>query len=189
MNKIRGNGVTTKNEMKQEKIIKMNKRIDTLIAELRSKDGVQRKRARKVLVNIGKPAVPFLIDLLTDPSDQMRWEACKALGSIVDIAAAVPLSGVLGDESTEIHWLAAKALIALKSAAIVPVLQALEKHFDSPNFRQGAHHVLNTLAKQNLLNKDTVAVIDTLDITEPNSVVAWAARNALNSMGKTGRSS
>jgi len=165
----------------------MNKRIDTLITELRSKDGVQRKRARNVLVNIGIPAVPFLIDLLTDPSEQVRWEACKTLGSIVDFSAAVPLSEVLGDESMEIRWLAAKALIALKSAAVIPVLQALAKHFKSPHLRQGAHHVLNTLAKQNLLNQDTVAVIDTLDITEPNSSVAWAVRNALISMGKTGR--
>jgi HEAT repeat protein len=118
----------------------------------------------------------------------MRWEACKALGSTVDIAAAVPLSKVLGDESSEIRWLAAKALIALKSAAVIPVLHALEKNFKSPHLRQGAHHVLNTLAKQNLLNKDTVAVIKTLAITEPNSSVAWTVRNALISMGKTGRS-
>lgn len=103
----------------------MNKRIDTLIAELRSQDGVQRKRARNALVKIGKSAVPFLIGLMTNPEDHVRWEACKALVSIKDPAAAVPLVVALGDESSEVRWLAAEALIAIKREAVVPVLQTL----------------------------------------------------------------
>lgn len=157
----------------------MNKRIDTLIAELRSKDGVQRKRARNALVKIGKSAVPFLIDLITDPEDHVRWEACKTLVSIKDPAAAVPLVVALSDESSEVRWLAAEALIAIKRKAVVPVLQTLEEHFDSSNVRQSAHHVLSVLAKQKLLNQDTLVVLDKLSYLEPNSSVAWAAQKAL----------
>jgi HEAT repeat protein len=166
--------------------MKMNKRIDILVAELRSKDGVQRERARKALVKIGKPAVPFLIGLMTDPSDHMRWEACKALASIKDPTAAVPLAVALSDESSEVRWLAAKALIAIKIEALVPVLQTLEEHFDSPDVRQGAHHVLHAFKKKKLLNQDTLTVLDKLSHQELNSTVAWAVQKALNSIRGTG---
>jgi len=167
--------------------LKTNKRIDKLIAELRSKDGVQRKRARNALIKIGKPVVPFLIGLMTDASDHIRWEVCKALVSIKDATAAVPLVVALSDKSSEVRWLAAEALIAIKSEALVPLLQALEEHFESPDVRQGAHHVLSALAKKKLLNQDTLVVLDKLSFPEPNLSVAWAAQKALNSIGQTGQ--
>lgn len=163
----------------------MNKRIDTLIAGLHSKEGIKRKYARHALAKIGKPAVPFLISLITDPCDQMRWEACKALVSIKDPSAAGPLVVALSDESSEVRWLAAKALIALKSAAVVPLLEALQEHFDSPDFRQGAHHVLHALEKKKLLNQDARAVLDKLGDPEPNLTVPWVAKKALDSIGNT----
>lgn len=169
--------------------MKTNKRIDTLIAGLRSKDGMQRERARHALVAIGKPAAPFLIGLLTDLSDRVRWEACKALVSIKAPAAAIPLVAALSDKSSEVRWLAAKALIAIKRRAVVPLLQTLEDHFDLPEVRRGAHHVLNALAKQKLLNQDTLAVLDKLSYLEPYSSVAWAARKARNLTRKPGSSS
>ncbi|MCL4704249.1 HEAT repeat domain-containing protein [bacterium] len=168
--------------------MKTTERIDTLIAGLRSKDGMQRERARHALVAIGKTAAPFLIGLLTDPSDRVRWEACKALVSIKAPAAAIPLVAALGDKSSEVRWLAAKALIAIKRKAVVPLLQTLEEHFDSPEVRRGAHHVLNALAKQKLLNQDNLAVLAKLSYLEPYSSVAWAAQKALNLIRKPGSS-
>ena len=165
--------------------ISMNKQIEWLIGQLQSKDGLQRKKARIELVHFGKEALPFLINLLTDPQNQMRWEACKALGSIADASTAIHLLVVLCDESSEIRWLAAEALIAIKSAAVIPILDALVVNFDSINFRQGAHHVLKELAKQNILNKDTINVIAKLDFPEPNSSVIFAAQKALSSIRKT----
>jgi HEAT repeat protein len=166
--------------------IKMNKQIERLIVQLQGKNGMQRKKARNELVNIGKVALPFLINLLTDPKDQSRWEACKALGSIADTSTAIPLLGALNDESPEIRWLAAEALIAIKSAAVIPILDSLVKNFDSVNLHQGAHHVLKVLQKQNLLNQDTRAVIGKLDFPEPNSAVIFAVQKALSSIRKTG---
>jgi len=159
------------------------KRIDTLIAMLRSEDRIQRERARNALVKVGKPAVPFLIGLMTDPDDHQRWEACKALVSIKDPTATVPLVTALNDKNSSVRWLVAEALIAIKNEALPPLLYALEEHFESPHVRRGAHHVLSALAKQKLLNQDTLAVLDKLGYQEANSAVAWAAHKALSSIG------
>ena len=165
----------------------MKKQFDSLVAELRSKNGVKRKRARNALVKIRKPSVPFLIDLMTDPNDHVRWEACKALLNIKDLTAAIPSTVALSDENSDVRWLAAEALIAIKKEAIIPLLQTLEENFDSPEVRQGAHHVLNALAKQNLLNQDTIAIIDKLDFPEPYSSVVCAVQKVLSSIGMTGK--
>lgn len=113
----------------------------------------------------------------------MRWEACKALVSIKDPTTAVPLVTALNDERSGVRWLAAEALIAIKNEAVAPLLHVLEEHFESLHVRRGAHHVLSALAKQKLLNQDTLAVLDKLSYLESNSAVAWAAQKALSSIG------
>jgi HEAT repeat protein len=162
-------------------------RTEDLIAELRSKDPACRIRARNVLVRIGKPAVPTMVNLLQDPVEHVRWEACKALGRIKDPSAAPALVLALRDESMEVQWLAAEALIALKSKAVVPLLQSLQENFESPSLRQGAHHVLHALEREKLLKKDTVAVVDSLRSMEPVIEVGMAARKALEALKQANR--
>jgi HEAT repeat protein len=135
---------------------------------------------------IGKPAVPFLVELLFDPNRYVRWEVCKALGAIRDASAADALAKALDDESVEVRWLAAEALIALGSRAIVPLLHVLELRFNSIFVRQSANHVLNALKKENLLNREMLAVLDTLRSMEPRISVPVAARNALESIRRNG---
>ena len=153
-----------------------------LIIELRSKDGIRRERARKSLVRLGKSAVPTLIGLLSDKNEHMRWEACKALGSIKDPEAAGSLVGALSDRGMEIRWLAAEGLIDLGRSSVIPLLDALELQFDSLFLRQGAHHVLHALQRQRLLDASTLAVLDSLRSLGPRMAVALAAKKALDSL-------
>lgn len=156
---------------------------EDLIRDLRSKDGARRMHARETLVTIGKPSVPFLIELLEDDDDIVRWEACKALRRIKDASTAWVLVDALDDDSMAVQWLAAEALIALKTASIVPLLEQLEKNFESPFVRQGAHHVLHALERDGLLEEEVIAVIDALRSIGPNVSAAIAASRALASVG------
>ena len=160
-----------------------DEKIEELIGELRSKDGVRRERARRSLVKVGKPAVPSLVGLLSDKSDHVRWEACKALGHVKDPAAAGALVNALDDRSMEVRWLAAEGLIALGRKSVIPLLKALEAHFESLFLRQGAHHVLHALQREQMLDASTLAVLDTLRCLGPRAAVAMAAHKALESRG------
>jgi HEAT repeat protein len=153
-----------------------------LMAALSNKNGLQRQRARLALVEMGKSAVPHLIEALKDDHQQVRWEAAKALGSINDPNAAPALVEALMDESSEVRWLAAEALIALREQAVAPLLLALEKQFKSVWLRQGAHHVLHDLARYQLLNEPTLQVLEAVRGLEPEVTIPWAARAALDSL-------
>jgi HEAT repeat protein len=157
--------------------------INSLIAALDSHDVTARQHAREALVRIGKPAVAPLIEELTDPSDDVRWEAAKALGQIGDPEAAPALVNALEDENSGVRWLAAEGLIALEREGLAPLLQALEKRPDSGWLRQGAHHVLHDLAGKGL--SDLVSpVLAAMEDVEPTVEVPWAALNALDALKK-----
>ena len=167
--------------------MKTGEGIEELIAKLRTKDGAIRERARRSLVTLGKPAVLSLIGLLSEKNEHMRWEACKALGSIKDPMAADALVEALSDRSMEIRWLAAEGLIALGRNSVIPLLKALRFHFDSLFLLQGAHHVLYALQRQRLLDPSTLAVLDTLRRLGPRVAVAVAAQKALGTFRKVQR--
>ena len=119
--------------------------IEALVSMLASKDGMLRKKARKSLVKIGKPAVSTLISTFRNSKeDQVRWEAIKALGAIVDTKAIPVMVKALEDDYKDVAWLAAVGLIKLKMAAWPALLHALIKRGpDSLMLRQGAHHILH----------------------------------------------
>ena len=116
-----------------------------LINELGDPNGSKRQHAREALIAIGTPAVHDLIVALSNPNDQVRWEAAKSLYDIRDIAAAPALVELLEDENIGVRWAASEALIDLGQAAVPPILEALWKRFDSVWLREGAHHVLHVL--------------------------------------------
>jgi HEAT repeat protein len=157
------------------------------VAALRSKDASERMHARARLEKAGRHAVPILIELLNDRSEHVRWEACKALVKIQDPSAAEALVRALDDNSMAVQWLAAEALINLKTDALVPLLRFLERKFDSIFVRQGAHHILHALEREELLNKDTIAVIDSLRSLGPGVATALAAERALMSIRKSAK--
>jgi HEAT repeat protein len=155
--------------------------MNTLIAELKVKDGMTRQKARRRLVAMGRPTVPLLIKLLEDAREQTRWEAAKALGAIADPEASPALASALEDDDFDVRWLAAEGLIRLGRDGLPSLLQALAERPNSVWLREGAHHVLTSLSKKRMkiLLKPMLSALVNLD---PEVYVPEAAHALLNTL-------
>ncbi len=154
--------------------------ISALMAVLADNDGSARERARRSLVAIGKPAVTPLLEALRDRHEHVRWEAAKALSQINDSAAAPALVSALEDKSFGVRWLAAEGLIAMGRHGLLPLLQALMEGPDSAWLREGAHHVLRTLAGDENLHAQLKPLLAALEDVEPAVEIPRAAHEALD---------
>ena len=152
---------------------------ETLLHQLRSRDGLQRMKAREALIRIGTPCIHGIIGLLAHDEMRARWEACKVLYSLRVPETAVPLAQLLMDEEMDVRWVAAEALIELDRHALRPVLLAIEEHFDSSVLREAAHHVLASLHEKGLLEREEQEVLRALRVTELPSKAAFTANNVL----------
>jgi hypothetical protein len=157
--------------------------IKTLIGFLSSRSGLTRQYARTSLVAIGIPAVPALLALLKNKNSRGRWEALKALGEIRDPSAIGEIIIRLNDESFEIRWLAAEALVALGSRVIVPLLQALLVQSDSVCMRESAHHILRSLLDDKT-EKYIKPVLSALEAMDYSMKVPMACRRQLKALAK-----
>jgi HEAT repeat protein len=155
--------------------------IHALIAALSDKDGPTRQRARWALVDIGEPAVAPLIEALADNRERVRWQAAKALSKIGSPAAGPALVRALEDKRFGVRWLAAEGLIALRREGLAPLLEALVDRSGSAWLREGAHHVLHTLAEEGL-RAEVSAVLAALEDIEPAVECPRAAEIALNKL-------
>jgi hypothetical protein len=156
--------------------------ITKLINTLKNEDRSKHEQARYALVQMGRQATPFLIDLLEHSNHHTRWEAAKALAGIKDPAAAPALVEALMDDSIEIHWAASEALIALGKSAMPSLLKGITKHFNSYRFRHGAYHILHTFNTKHLLDENTRPVFESLRTIEPSVSAPWAAETALEAL-------
>ncbi|MFC1909716.1 HEAT repeat domain-containing protein [Chloroflexota bacterium] len=157
--------------------------IKSLIADLASKDGVVRVKARQQLVAYKKRSVAPLIKALSNKSDYVRWEAAKALSQIGNPESIRALLEALTDKKFEVRWLAAEGLIRIGRKAIVPLLEALVKHSDSYWLREGIHHVLHDI-NRGKIRKVLPPVLAALEGSEPSLEVPLAARAALDALIK-----
>lgn len=133
--------------------------IKSLIAELDSRDGEVRKKARKELVGMGSIVIDYLAELVETPSGTLRWEAVKAIGQIADPVAAPLLVVALQDSDFEVRWIATEGLIKMGTASVKPLLQALNERPDSLNLRESAHHVFHDLRE-----KDAFDMLDIINL-------------------------
>ena len=160
--------------------------ISDLVNKLGSDDGFVREHARLSLIDLGKEAVPSLIQALASRQQQVRWEAAKALAKIADPKSISSLIKALQDEVFDIRWLAAEALIAIGIDSIKPLLIALADEPKELFLREGAHHVIKYIIGQNSkkpeLNKILKSVEQALDSTVPGIAVAGAAKDALEKL-------
>jgi len=88
--------------------------IDELLAALKKKDKNIRLGIIEALTRIKDPrTVPALIDTLSDPSTEVRWEAAIALGETGDGQAVGPLINALKDHDKYVRYGAASALMKI----------------------------------------------------------------------------
>jgi HEAT repeat protein len=149
-----------------------------LVAHLTDPDAEIRQKARRLLVKMGEPAVPYLIQALTKPNKQTRWQAAKALSKIGSATAAPALVEALKDDGFGIRWLAGEGLIEIGRDALPALLHALIQYSDSIRLRAGAHHVLCKLEKEGLYAQ-LEPVVQALEDVEPAVMVPLAAHTAL----------
>ena len=155
--------------------------IQSLIGSLGSDKGRVRQSARRSLVDLRQPAVPYLVSALKDPNTHRRWEAAKALGQIGDPRAAGALVGALEDRDVGVRWVAADSLVKLGRGGLQPLLRALITHPDSIWLREGAHRVLRHLAGSDL-RQVLAPVLAALDDVEPTLGAPRAAYDALDQL-------
>ncbi len=89
-------------------------------------------RAVEALIEIGKPAVPYLIEVIKfsrkyEMSTQGgRIRASKALGLIGDPSATKALAKNLGDKSTDVQYETVRALVRIGKLAVPHLIKALK---------------------------------------------------------------
>ncbi len=156
----------------------------SLMAQIRSDDGMTREKARNALVAIGGPAIASLGKALrASDAAQLRWEAVKALGAIGDKRSIPVLVAALGDRDRDVSWLAAEGLAKYGTAAWRPILRALAGgSSDSALFRRGAHQVF---ARQAPDGFEDLLVPLRKDL-ESNSVKGAASVDALALLARIG---
>jgi len=157
--------------------------IKALIADLASKDGVVRVKARQQLVAYNKRSVAPLVRTLSNENDWVRWEAAKALSQIGNKSAIKALLEALSDEKFEVRWLAAEGLIRIGRRAIVPLLESLVKHSDSYWLREGIHHVLHDM-NTGKISEVLRPVLVALEGPEPSLEVPLAAQTVRGALIK-----
>jgi HEAT repeat protein len=121
------------------------------VAALTNADSLVREEARQQLVAEGCPAVPGLLQALSHPAPQVRWEAAKALSEIAEPASAPALVTALEDKDQGVRWLAAEALVRIGRGGLRCLLEALRGGRQSSCLRAGAYHVVHDLLVQRRL--------------------------------------
>jgi len=157
--------------------------IEFAIAELANKSGFARVDARDYLVSMKDKAVPHLTEALESKNQWVRWEAAKALGKIGDPAASQALINALEDKMFDVRWIAAESIITIGRKALIPLLSALTKRGDSLWLREGAHHVIHDLMREDL-KAVFGPVLDAIEKPGGKLAVPLAAEKALTELKK-----
>lgn len=156
--------------------------VEQLLSVFRGHDGALRLKARTTLSEMGKSVVPHLLIHLNDKNDSVRWEIAKLLEELSVPSTASALVKLLSDENPDIRWLAGEGLIHLKQEALVPLLRGLQVNFHSMEFREGTHHVLNSLRHDGLLQASGEEVLSALEGSFPGLSVPFVAAKALRAI-------
>ena len=157
--------------------------IEFAISELASNSSFARVDAREYLVSMKGKAVPHLNEALRSKNQWVRWEAAKALSKIGDPEASQALINALDDKMFDVRWIAAEGLIAIGRKALIPLLAALTKKGDSLWLREGAHHVIHDLMREDL-KAVFGPVLDAIEKPQSKLEVPLAAEKALEELQK-----
>jgi len=96
--------------------------LETLISRLFDPEKAVREEAMHGLVEVGRPAVPACIALLSDGDWKVRYRVVEALGLLGDGEAYMPLVTALDDAKDHVRYMAAKGLGLLGDPRAVGLL-------------------------------------------------------------------
>jgi HEAT repeat protein len=112
--------------------------IESLIAELGSKDRATRMNAHQSLVEKGQPVVRPLVEAMSSPNERVRWEAGKILDEMevpwshhADSTTISLLICDLASKDGLVRVRARRALVTIGSKAVAPLEVALTSKDDS----------------------------------------------------------
>lgn len=105
-------------------------------------------KAQDELVDMGKEILPDMYSLMNSNSAILRKEAAKIIKLIADRTSIPAAIGMLEDSFGDIRWIAAETLIRIGRGSIRPLLKAIHKDSHSYFLREGAHHVLSELIRE-----------------------------------------
>ncbi len=155
-----------------------------LRAELSNPTGVERRRARVALVEMGDEAISTLIAALADPHPLVKQEAVKALEAIGSGAAAQGLVDALRNPDIGIRRMAAEALTHTGPTGLRPLLAALTQGGEASGeavwVHEGARYVLHYF--QGDWPKPLEQLLSALDDASAGATLAWDAGVALQSI-------
>jgi HEAT repeat protein len=159
--------------------------INLLIADLSSPHLSTRQMANTKLSSLGNQAIPYLLPLLKfSPSKDTRKEVVKILGKIKGPESIDALIPMLLDENFEVRWDATESLINIGSDSLAPLLEFLEKHYESGPLRRGVRHYLRQLRGSDNSDDPLEKLFHALDGSGPIEEIPWLARNAFDHMNK-----
>ena len=123
-------GTSSRPRQKPEVSAEIPEKLVSLVDGLYANVAADRAHAAVRLRQLGpaaRPAVPYLVDLLSDPSWQVRREAAEALGALGDGQAVAPLIEVLEnrDGDWSVRAATARSLGRLGDARAVEALGAV----------------------------------------------------------------
>jgi HEAT repeat protein len=116
--------------------------VPALLGVLRAADEQLGGMVHNALVQIGPPAVPFLLKDCNHSSAWIRWHCVRALGEICDYRALPNLVRALSDPDHSVAWLAARGLTRYGRWSVEPVLKHLAAADTSPWLAETAAYVL-----------------------------------------------
>jgi HEAT repeat protein len=154
--------------------------LEQLIGDLRSHDGMTRKRAREGLVLVGTPAAPRVREFLTSPDKRVRWEAVKTLATIADPESLGEFIALLDDPSSDLRWLAATGLIRLGPRSVRPVLRILSDPKAPRGRLEMGRRVLGALSSDDQVLAGVVAPLMEVINGNDQAVIAERAARALS---------
>jgi HEAT repeat protein len=154
--------------------------VSNLIMDLvDEKDFRKKVSAKKSLIYLGNSILPQINTLLNSENYKLRLLAAKLLQQIKSEESIDTLITLLRDKDSSIRWIAAKGLVGVGRAAIVPLLKNIIKMGSSYNLRWGAHYVLVNLFNE--IEKDQYKTL-ILSLSKNNIIGFIAPCEAANAL-------
>lgn len=123
--------------------------VPALLQALRGADEQMGSQIFVALVQIGRVAVPPLIEASASGSAWMRWHCIRALADIDDLQALPVLVQALRDSDHSVAWMAAKGLVKHGKWTVGPVLRLLTTADATPWLVETAAYVLSSQSQRN----------------------------------------